>query len=77
MQGSFETADDTVDLLAGVIGGMIATTGAEVSLTALDFLKDLTRMVLGLFRSVGVVDVGLVAADDVAWVLGRGRHFVE
>jgi hypothetical protein len=38
---------------------LLAATRAEVNVAAFNILDDLTRVVLGLFRGVGVLDVGL------------------
>jgi len=43
-----------------------SSVGAGVGLSTELLLDDFERVLLGLLRGVGVVEVGLVAADDVA-----------
>lgn len=69
VESSLEATENTVGLLARLVGGVVASRRAsKVDGAGFGLLEDAARMFLGLFRSVGVLKVGLVATDDVAWV---------
>jgi len=75
VQSGLVTAEDAIGVLAGLVDRAIVTNRA-VDVAILDVLNDLTGVLLRLLRGVGVGDVGLVAADNIAQVLA-GRHVAE
>lgn len=55
-----------------VVGVLAVFRGGRLDVAAIELVvQDFLGVLLGFLRGVGVVEVGLVAADDVAWV-GHG-----